>query len=113
MHVAASEGNVPLANLLKKRGARLNRSDRWGGSPLDDALRHDHKAMVFYLRSVGARHGARSNTHELIASAAAGDDAEVLALLDDGCSPNGSDYDKRTPLHLAVGEALAIRGSSR
>mmetsp|Transcript_12138 Transcript_12138/g.28278 ORF Transcript_12138/g.28278 Transcript_12138/m.28278 type:complete len:263 (-) Transcript_12138:1147-1935(-) len=63
--------------------------------------------MIAYLRSIGARHGVKSNFAELIAAAAAGDTDEVLALIADGLSPNGGDYDKRTPLHLAVGEAHA------
>lgn len=98
LHVASSEGNSTIAKLLVERGARLNRSDRWGGSALDDALRHNHKDTVAYLRSIGARHGVRSNLAELIAAAAAGDEVEVRALLDDGTSPDGGDYDKRTPV---------------
>ena len=99
LHVASSEGNIMIAKLLVERGARRNRSDRWGGSALDDALRHNHKDMVTYLRSIGARCGVRSNLGELIAAAAAGDEVEVRALLDDGTSPNGCDYDKRTPVN--------------
>ena len=106
LHVSSSEGNLVITKLLVKRGARLNRSDRWGGSALDDALRHNHKDMVVYLRSIGARTGVRDNLAELTAAAAAGDEVEVRALLDDGTSPNGGDYDKvmkaaETPLCAA------------
>ena len=39
LHVAASEGRLDLVILLLDAGANPNRSDRWGGSPLDDAQR--------------------------------------------------------------------------
>ena len=45
LHIAASEGHVDIVEFLTSRGARVNRSDRWGGSPLDDALRHRHRAQ--------------------------------------------------------------------
>ncbi len=49
-HVASSEGNIVAVQLLVGAGARLNCSDRWGGSPLDDALRHQHYKVAAYLR---------------------------------------------------------------
>ena len=35
VHVASSEGNLATVKFLIGQGAKLNRSDRWGGSPLD------------------------------------------------------------------------------
>ena len=37
LHVAASEGHLSLVEELLILGANPNRSDRWGGSPLDDS----------------------------------------------------------------------------
>ncbi|OEU18680.1 ankyrin, partial [Fragilariopsis cylindrus CCMP1102] len=54
LHVAASEGHLEICTFLVQRGAKINRSDRWGGSPLDDASRHRHKEVIKYLRSLGA-----------------------------------------------------------
>lgn len=34
LHIAASEGHVVICHYLVKQGARVNRSDRWGGFPL-------------------------------------------------------------------------------
>lgn len=34
LHVAASEGHLEICKWLVQRGARINRSDGWGGSPL-------------------------------------------------------------------------------
>ena len=58
LHLAASEGRLGIVNDLLNAGARPNRSDRWGGSPLDDALRHRHHAVAAELRRRGARLGA-------------------------------------------------------
>eukprot|EP00613_Pedinella_sp_CCMP2098_P073753 CAMPEP_0171909578 /NCGR_PEP_ID=MMETSP0993-20121228/8842_1 /TAXON_ID=483369 /ORGANISM="non described non described, Strain CCMP2098" /LENGTH=669 /DNA_ID=CAMNT_0012542587 /DNA_START=18 /DNA_END=2027 /DNA_ORIENTATION=+ len=105
LHVAASEGVLPMVELLVVRGARLNRSDRWGGSPLDDSLRHGHAAVASWLRRAGARSGVRDHVSALISACAAGDLEDASMLLDDGADPCGGDYDSRTPLHLASGEA--------
>ena len=67
LHLAASEGRLGIVNDLLNAGARPNRSDRWGGSPLDDALRHRHHAVAAELRRRGARLGA-----SLCATSAAG-----------------------------------------
>ena len=36
LHVAASEGHLDVVKYLVNKGANVNRSDRWGGSPLDE-----------------------------------------------------------------------------
>jgi ankyrin repeat protein len=105
MHVAASEGHLEVCKFLVKRGARINRSDRWGGSPLDDAQRHRHKEVAQYLRALGATTGSASRATNFIKAAAEGDADEVEMLLMTGeVDVNEGDYDKRTALHLAAGE---------
>lgn len=111
LHVAASEGHLPICKLLiEKYGIRINRSDRWGGSPLDDAHRHRHSAVVQYLREKGALTGNANKSTNLITAAADGDLDEVQMLLHANFKNraakqkldiNKGDYDKRTALHLA------------
>lgn len=81
LHVAASEGHLAICKLLIQQGARVNRSDRWGGSPLDDAHRHRHKLVIAYLRSIGATTGSGNRFTNLITAAADGDVDEVRTLL--------------------------------
>lgn len=127
LHVASAEGHLDVAQYLVERGAKVNRSDRWGGSPLDDAHRHRHAVVARYLRSKDAKTGTADRTAELIAAAAAGDIDEVKMLLcgsfdgKDGSTSrdaldftlgdfvdiNKGDYDRRTALHLAAGEGHA------
>ena len=102
LHIAASEGHVELVEYLIQQGAQVNRSDRWGGSPLNDALRHRHAEVVQVLKRVGARSGSPSQATCFITAAAEGDLEEVQNLLQFGnVNVNQGDYDKRTALHLA------------
>lgn len=105
LHVAASEGHLELCKFLVRRGAKVNRSDRWGGSPLDDAHRHRHQDVIHYLRKLGASSGTTNNLTNFITAAADGDVNEVTLLLSFGdFNIDDGDYDKRTALHLAAGE---------
>jgi ankyrin repeat protein len=105
LHVAASEGHLEICKFLVKKGAKINRSDRWGGSPLDDAHRHRHEKVVIFLREKGGTTGSANNTTNLITAAADGDLDEVRMLLAIGnVNLNEGDYDRRTALHLAAGE---------
>lgn len=103
MHIAASEGQLGICKYLVKKGARINRCDRWGGCPLDDAHRHKHADVVKYLRSQGAKFGSTSQVTNFITAASEGDKEEVRAFLNFGSlDVNQGDYDNRTALHLAV-----------
>ena len=46
LHLAASVGNLPICQLLLDRGADVNRQDRWGGTPLRDAVREGRKEVA-------------------------------------------------------------------
>jgi len=105
LHIAASEGQLDICQFLVSKGARINRVDRWGGSPLDDAHRHRHTDVVKFLREQGAKFGSTSQVTNFITAASEGDKEEVQAFLDFGSIDlNQGDYDRRTALHLAVGE---------
>lgn len=97
LHIAASEGHLEICQYLVTKGAQLNRSDRWGGSPLDDAHRHRHVEVSDFLRSCGATFGSPSQANNFITAASEGDIDEVRALLEFGTLDiNTTDYDKRT-----------------
>ena len=107
LHVAASEGHLTAAMELVRRGGLLNRSDRWGGSPLDDAMRHRHEDMAKFLRASGGRVGVADLQLALITASSLGEVESVEMLLSDGAKPSKGDYDKRTALHLAASEGHA------
>ena len=105
LHLAASEGHVDICRFLVEKGAKVSPSDRWGGSPLDDAHRHRHGEVIEYLRDQGATFGTRTQLPRFIQAASDGDVKEIVALLEFGnVDLNAGDYDGRTALHLACGE---------
>jgi len=103
LHVAASEGHLEMVKfLIDKKGAAINRSDRWGGSPLDDAHRHRNTEVASYIRARGGRTGSTDLTANLINAASLGDLDEVILLIEHcGVEVDAGDYDNRTALHLA------------
>lgn len=105
LHLAASEGHVDICRYLVEKGAKVSPSDRWGGSPLDDAHRHRHIEVIDYLREQGATFGTKTQLPRFIQAASDGDVREVTALLEFGSVDlDAGDYDGRTALHLASGE---------
>jgi ankyrin repeat protein len=115
LHLAASEGLVETVKvLLEELGAAHSPCDRWGGTPLDDALRSGHHDTATYLVSKGAARGKTSQDAEgerpaaaadLIDAAASGDLVKMRRLVEEhGVSVNVGDYDHRTAIHLAASE---------
>jgi len=51
LHLAASEGKLEVVQYLLEKGAYPLPKDRWGGTPLDDAIRGKHEKVGQYLES--------------------------------------------------------------
>jgi ankyrin repeat protein len=51
LHLAASEGQSHIVEYLIAKGVNLNPIDRWGGSPLSDAKRNNHEAVISMLET--------------------------------------------------------------
>ncbi|ETW09344.1 hypothetical protein H310_01716 [Aphanomyces invadans] len=50
LHVAASEGHLAIVQFLVEIGANVNLLDRWGNSPLSEAMHFAHTAVATFLR---------------------------------------------------------------
>ncbi|KAL6060146.1 asparaginase [Balamuthia mandrillaris] len=50
LHLAASEGKVQAVQFLLDKGANPNVIDRWGNTPLDDAIRGGHTQAINLLK---------------------------------------------------------------
>ncbi|KAI8910155.1 asparaginase-domain-containing protein [Gorgonomyces haynaldii] len=105
LHVAVSEGKLEMTEYLLTIGANLHLRDRFGHSPLFDAVRFRHKEIVDLLVAGGA-HFAQEEAIEvtwmLCQSARNGDLELCQMLIQGGADLNQSVSDDRTPLHLAV-----------
>ena len=51
LHLAAAEGQIEMVQFLLEQGADTTVVDRWGARPVEDAIRHGHKAIVDILSS--------------------------------------------------------------
>ena len=88
MHLAASEGLLDVVKyLVDEAGANPSPVDRWGGTPLDDAIRSEHLQTAEFLQSKSAKHGKTSvklmenASAELCDAAAKGDVMRLRQLV--------------------------------
>ncbi|KAI3800786.1 hypothetical protein L1987_28882 [Smallanthus sonchifolius] len=55
LHVAACQGFCDVAELLLKAGAEIDPKDRWGSTPLADAIHYKNHEMIKLLEKHGAK----------------------------------------------------------
>ncbi|KAL1527097.1 hypothetical protein AB1Y20_015780 [Prymnesium parvum] len=115
MHLAASSGNLLVVEALIEHKCDLNAKDRWGGTPLADAVREGHGQIARVLRAAGAElsFGEEIEAAAMLCSLAlAGDSKGVKMLLDAGAPVNARNRDGRSCLHVssAMGN-LSVMGA--
>eukprot|EP00871_Galdieria_phlegrea_P001829 jgi/Galph1/2647/GphlegSOOS_G1277.1 len=116
LHIASSEGHVVMVKLFLERGASTQALDRWHHSPLDDAVSNKHNEVIALFKNTSREEqraiDSRSNQSisslviclELMDAVYKGERERVSLLLEAGAPVNYSDYDRRTPLHIAASE---------
>jgi len=104
LHLAASAGTMHVLRLLISHGVEPNSIDRWGGTPLADAVRHHHRQCAMELVRVGGKlcYDEAKASSELCELARAGDIEGIRLLIDCGIDMGAADYDGRTVVHLAA-----------
>ena len=108
LHLAASEGNNKIVEWLVGAKANVNVKDRWGNTPLLDAVTHGHEVAARVLFESGGRMDV-ANASGMMCSAASTGDLTLLRMLhESGCDVRIGDYDGRTPLHLAAAEGQVV-----
>merc|ERR1719181_419386 len=103
-HLASANGHVAVVQYLIQNKASLDAFDRFGRTPLQDALDMGHTKIAQILRIGGATvtNPALART---LCSAAAISDFDALKTVElTGGNLGCSDYDGRTAMHLAASE---------
>jgi len=131
LHLAAAEGQKQVVKFLvdhapvKWQRQVVCSRDRWGGTPLDDALHNGHQECAEILQRAGAVRGSSAHMKACvdtvnmapqetdvvpaIFAAARGDLSEMIQINASGRCRDifAGDYDRRTALHLAAAEGHA------
>jgi uncharacterized protein len=104
LHTAAINGNLQIAAILIKAGARIDARDNLGNTPLIYAADHDHLDMAKLFIDVGAQVDAenKNGMTPLMIAAKDGEVEMVRTLLARGANPNKSDYTGRDSLGWAL-----------
>lgn len=104
LHVAACEGHLRLVQYLLNQGASVHAKDRYGDTPLCNAVRFRHKEIVKLLRKTGAHFSreqmAEAGT-ELCSLVASGDKEGLDIWRIAGADLTKPGYDGKTAIEVA------------
>ncbi|EKX36081.1 hypothetical protein GUITHDRAFT_57638, partial [Guillardia theta CCMP2712] len=102
LHLASCEGHLHIVQFLLESKADPSSKDRFGGTALQDAIRHGKMSVQTCLKEHGSRVVGIDTAIMMCEAAGRGDLSTIQTLLSNGVNPNLPDYDGRTALHLAA-----------
>ncbi|KAL8125438.1 hypothetical protein AgCh_012942 [Apium graveolens] len=108
LHLAASKGYEDIILFLTQEGVDINICDNFGNTPLFEAVKSGHDQVVSLLIKEGAVLKIGDSGPFLCTAVARGDFDLIKRVLSAGTDPNSSDYDHRTPLHVAASQGLYL-----
>jgi len=104
LHLATCGNHLPVVEFLYSQKADLDVKDRWGHTPLEDAISHDQTNIADWLRMHDATQSSHLTAHRLCCAAANGNLSVLENLHNEGTDLNLANTDGRTALHLAASE---------
>ena len=102
--MAAVEGNFKVVEVLLLEGVDKNSRNRWGQTPLQEAMAARQGPVVELLLQWRASMNTETSSSALCSAASTDDMEQLKRLVENRAAINAGDYDKRTPLHLAAAE---------
>ena len=106
LHLAAAGGNEQIVRyLVDNCNANVNPLDRYRNTPLTSAARYGHWKVEQFLEDHGGELGLSDDTQKRLLDSAANNEVGMVRLaIKARFNLNCSDYDHRTPLHIAAAE---------
>jgi hypothetical protein len=92
LHLAAVEGNFRMVELLLAEGAEKNKRDRWGNTPLQDAINNNQGPVIQLLVQWKSELNNESVAARLCDAASAGDLDTLKLILEHGVDPNCGEH---------------------
>lgn len=86
LHIAASEGNAEAVKYLLQAGATPTVVDRFGGTPIADAVREGHPAVQLLLYEAGSKMDSMDVAFQLCEAGASGD-VDMVGVSKGSCLP--------------------------
>lgn len=80
----------------------MNVKDKYGRTPIVDALLKGHREVIGFLKANKAETECEKYTDKWLQAIVSEDKNFLKCFIEFGVDPNTSDYDMRTALHLAV-----------
>jgi ankyrin repeat protein len=108
LHVGAASSQGKCVEYLIQRHADCNAVDRWGSTPLQDAVNAGNSPLAEYIITQDGKMNPAFTTACIVNAGGDGNVWMLKLLIRCGTSPDTSDYDYRTPLHLAASQARLL-----